>query len=118
VSLLSCESDPPSNWSISGMSFLQKLWFKFTLENTALISKYHRAPVGYRLYITDDLYTFYLIFVRNNMQLRPSYKVNIHNGIVVLIKSYYPNADGLSQITLSKFNIYGYSLFRKSIMIS
>jgi hypothetical protein len=118
VSLLSCETDPPSNWSISGMSFLQKLWFKFTLENTALISKYHRAPVGYRRYITDDLYTFYLIFACNNMQLRPSFKVNIHNGIVVLIKSYYSNADGLSQITLSKFNIYGYSLFRKSIMKS
>ena len=118
MSPLSCEDDPQSNWSISGMSFLQILWFKFTLENTALISKYHRARVGYRLYITDDLYTFYLIFACNNMQVRPSYKVNIHNRIVVLIKSYFPNADGLSQITLSKCNNYGYSLFRKSIMIS
>jgi hypothetical protein len=79
VSLLSCEADPQSNLSISGMSFLQILWFKFTLENKALISKYHRAPVGYRHYITDDVYTFYLIFARNNMQLRPSYKVNIYN---------------------------------------
>jgi hypothetical protein len=47
--------------------------------DTALIFKCHRASVGHKLYITDNLYIFCLIFTRNNIQLRPSYKVNIHN---------------------------------------
>ena len=79
VSLWSCETGTRSNWSIGALSFLKKMVGQGYNRKYSLIFKCHIAPVRNRLYITDDLYIFHLVFTLNNIQLRPSYTVNIHN---------------------------------------
>ena len=115
VSPWSCETGTRSNWSIGAMSFLKKMVGQGYNGKYNLIFKCHIAPVRHIHYITM-ICTFSIWSLHSII-----YNYGLHTqSIFIIIKlrrSFFPNADGLSQITLSKFNNDRYSLFRKSIMI-